>query len=328
MSTDDTLTQAPLVVLVGPTAAGKSAVAIRLAELVGGEVLSADSQQVYRGMDIGTGKVDGPTRARIRHHLLDVCDPDSEMNAARFVKLADRAIADAGERGAPVIVAGGTGLYVRVLLFGLFDGPGRDQAIRARLSAEAETSGGPEPLWQRLQQIDPDSTARIHERDLRRIIRALEVYELTGTTVSEWQKRNDFKTMKMRYRARIIGLAPPREILYPRIDARVNDMMAAGLLAEVRALRERGYGPELRSQTAIGYAELHAHLDGHHDLDRAVELIQRNSRRYARRQLSWYRSDERVNWAKDASEIDLAGLQRYLQSTVTTSATTPAITPD
>lgn len=304
----------PLVVIVGPTGAGKSAVAVALAERVAGEVLSADSQQVYRGMDIGTGKVDVDTRARVRHHLIDVLEPDCEMTAARFVTLADRAIAAAHARGKPVIVAGGTGLYVRVLLFGLFDGPGRDEEFRIQLADEARARGGPEHLWRRLQEIDPDSAARIHERDLRRITRALEVYRLTGTTMSQWQKQNDFKSLKMRYRARLIGLAPPREVLYPRIDARVQDMMAAGLLAEVERLRARGYGPELRSQAAIGYAELHAHLDGAHDLDRAVELIQRNSRRYARRQVSWYRADERVKWALDASEIDYGALQRYLQS--------------
>lgn len=304
----------PMVIFIGPTGAGKSAAALHLAERVGGEVVSADSQQVYRGMDIGTGKVSKEAQARVRHHLLDVVEPDSEMTAARFLGLADRAIADAHSRGARVIVAGGTGLYVRVLLFGLFDGPGRDAAIRARLADEADQNGGPTHLWQRLSALDPASADRIHERDLRRIIRALEVLELTGTTMSEWQMRNDFKTLNMRYRAHLVGIGPPREVLYPRIDARVHTMMANGLLAEVERLRERGFGPNLRSQAAIGYAELHAHLDGVHDLDRAVELIQRNSRRYARRQLSWYRADQRVNWVKDASEIDFAALQRYLQS--------------
>ena len=304
----------PIVVIVGPTGAGKTAVAVELAERVGGEVVSADSQQVYRGMDIGTGKVDVATRARVRHHLIDVIEPDCEMTAARFVELADQAIADAHGRGAPVIVAGGTGLYVRVLLFGLFDGPRGDPATRARLAEEAARNGGPAFLWRRLCEIDAASAARIHERDLRRITRALEVWELTGKTMSEWQKDNNFNLLPMRYQALIAGLAPPREALYARIDERVHGMMADGLLAEVEQLRARGFGPHLRSQAAIGYAELHAHLRGEYDLARAVALIQRNSRRYARRQLSWYRADRRVNWAKSPSEIDLAALQRYLES--------------
>ena len=305
--------QPRIVVIVGPTAAGKSDAAVHLAESVGGEILSADSQQVYRGMDIGTGKVDTETRARVRHHLIDVVDPDQEMTAAEFQRRADQVIADAHTRGVPVVVAGGTGLYVRVLLFGLFNGPGADPAIRARLEAEADAHDGPSHLWRRLAEIDADAAGRIHERDLRRIVRALEVFELTGVTMSEWQKQNDFKTMEMRYQARIVGIAPPREHLYARIDARVQDMMQAGLLAEVEALRQAGYGPGLRSQAAIGYAELHAHLDGAHDLPRAVELIQRNSRRYARRQISWYRADQRVIWTESASGIDLIGLQRYLR---------------
>lgn len=302
-----------LVVIVGPTAAGKSAAALQLAELVGGEIVSADSQQVYRGMDIGTGKVDGAARARVPHHLIDVIDPDQEMTAARFLELADGAIENARSRGVPVIVAGGTGLYVRVLLFGLFDGPKADPELRRRLVEEAQERGGSAHLWQRLQRSDPASAARIHERDLRRIVRALEVLEVTGITMSEWQKRNDFSTMETRHDVLIVGIAPPREVLYPRIDERVNAMMEAGFLDEVTRLRTAGYGAELRSQSAIGYAELHAHLDGAYDLSRAVELMQRNSRRYARRQLSWYRSDRRVTWVEQPSEIDMATLQRYLQ---------------
>jgi tRNA dimethylallyltransferase len=305
----------PLVVIVGPTGAGKSEAALRLAQECGAEIVSADSQQVYRGMDIGTGKVSAAERAQVRHHLLDVVDPDEDMSAARFVEMADRAIGDARTRGAPVVVAGGTGLYVRVLLFGLFLGPGRDDELRRRLSAEAEIGGGPEVLWQRLSTLDPESAARIEPSDLRRIIRALEVFELTGVPMSIHQKANDFATLPMRYEARLIGLAPlERDVLYERINKRVDKMMARGFLDEVRALRAAGYGPALRSQQAIGYAELHAHLDGAMELPRAVELMKRNSRRYARRQLSWYRGDSRVGWHRTISDIDLAALQRYLSS--------------
>ncbi|MCG8424243.1 MAG: tRNA (adenosine(37)-N6)-dimethylallyltransferase MiaA [Proteobacteria bacterium] len=304
----------PIVAIVGPTGAGKSEAAIRLAERVGGEIISADSQQVYRGMDIGTGKVDAAVRARIAHHLIDIVDPDQDMTAALFAKLADRAICDATRRGKPVIVAGGTGLYVRALLFGLFEGPGRDAELRRRLHAEAESRGGPPALWQRLQAIDPACAERVDCNDLRRIVRALEVYELTGVPMSEHQKQHDFRTMSHRYRAHLVGIAPERTTLYQRIESRVDAMMARGLEREVRRLRTAGYGPALRSQAAIGYAELHRYLDGRQSLDQAIQLIKRNSTRYARRQLSWYRNDQRIPWHCEPSDIDLEALERYLRS--------------
>jgi tRNA dimethylallyltransferase len=244
-----------------------------------------------------------------------VVEPDQDMTAAHYAELADQAIISARARGVPLVVAGGTGLYVRVLLYGLFRGPGRDPAIRRRLIAEAEAGGGPELLWRRLGEVDAASAARIDRRDLRRIVRALEVHELTGEPMSAHQAKNDFRALPMRYQARLVGIAPERDALYRRIDARVDTMMTQGFLDEVRALRQAGHGPDLRSQQAIGYAELHAHLDGAWDLARAVELIKRNSRRYARRQRSWYRADPRVSWHASASDIDLAALERYLRAT-------------
>jgi tRNA dimethylallyltransferase len=242
-----------------------------------------------------------------------VLDPDEQMTAARFALLADAAIAGAAGRGAPVVVAGGTGLYVRALLLGLFAGPSGDDQVRSRLAAEAEATGGAPALWQRLAAVDPDAASRIEQNDLRRIIRALEVLELTGSTMSEHQRRHDHRRVAPRYPARVIGLCPPeRAELYRRIDARVDDMMAAGLLDEVRALRLAGYGPELRSQAAIGYAELHRHLDGGLPIASAVELAKRNSRRYARRQLSWYRGDGQVAWHPHPSAVAIADLERYL----------------
>jgi tRNA dimethylallyltransferase len=306
-------TPARLVVIVGPTASGKSRLALDLAAATGGEVVSADSQQVYRGMDIGTGKVSVAERAAVPHHLIDVLDPDEEMTAARFVDLADAAIAAAAERGAPVVVAGGTGLYVRALLLGLFAGPAGDPALRARLADEAASIGGAPALWQRLAALDPDGAARIERNDLRRIVRALEVLELTGAPMSEHQRRHDHRRVAPRYPALLVGLCPDeRAELYRRIDARVEQMMEAGLLEEVRALRAAGHGPALRSQAAIGYAELHRHLDGDLPLPEAIELAKRNSRRYARRQLSWYRGDEQVAWHPDPSAVAIAGLERYL----------------
>jgi tRNA dimethylallyltransferase len=300
-----------LVVVVGPTGAGKTRLAIALAELVGGEVVSCDSQQVYVGMDIGTGKATAAERGRVPHHLIDVVQPDQEMTAARFVALADAAITDIARRGRPVVVCGGTGLYVRALLLGLFDGPGADPEIRARLEDEAAAIGTA-GLHARLAAVDPDIATRVDANDRKRIIRALEVLELTGEPMSVHQRRHDHRAAPRRYPARLVGLAPPRDDLYRGIDARVDAMMAAGLLDEVTRLRASGYRPPLRSQQAIGYAELHAHLDGADELARAVELIKRNSRRYARRQISWYRPDTTVTWADNPAAVDLGSLAEYL----------------
>lgn len=300
-----------IAVIVGPTGAGKSRLAIEVARRCGGEVVSADSQQVYVGMDIGTGKVGAEERGEIAHHLIDVVRPDEEMTAARFAEMADAAIAEIAGRGRPIVVCGGTGLYVRILLLGLFDAPPADPDLRAGLAAEADARGLG-VLWERLREIDPEIAGRIEASDQKRIIRALEVHALTGVTMSEHQRQHDFKTLPRRYDAKIVGLAPEREALYRRIDARVDEMIEAGLVGEVERLREAGYAPPLRSQQAIGYAELHAHLDGALDMTRAVELIKRNSRRYARRQLAWYRSDVSVEWAPDPSRVDLDSLERYL----------------
>jgi tRNA dimethylallyltransferase len=302
-----------LVVIVGPTAAGKSRLAIDLARAVGGEVVSADSQQVYRGMDIGTGKVSPAERAAVRHHLVDVVEPDDPMTAARFAELADAAIAGAAARGAPVVVAGGTGLYVRALLLGLFAGPAGDRELRAQLEAEAEAKGGAPALWQKLTAVDPEAAARIERNDLRRIVRALEVLELTGAPMSEHQRRHDHRQVEPRYPARLVGLCPAdRAELYRRIDARLDRMIEDGLVDEVRSLRAAGHGPELRSQAAIGYAEIHRHLDGTLSLVDAITLAKRNSRRYARRQLGWYRDDRSVGWYPDPSAVAIADLERYL----------------
>jgi len=302
-----------LVVIVGPTAAGKSRLAIELARLVGGEVVSADSQQVYRGMDIGTGKATLAERAEVPHHLIDVVAPDQEMTAARWTELADAAIAGAAGRGAPVVVAGGTGLYVRALLLGLFAGPAADPDVRAQLTREAEAAGGAPGLWRRLAAVDPEAAARIDENDLRRIIRALEVLTVTGAPISEHQRRHDHRRVTPRYDARLVGLCPvDRHELYRRIDARVDGMIEDGLVDEVAALRAAGYGGELRSQAAIGYAEIHRYLDGSLSPDAAIALAKRNSRRYSRRQRSWYRGDPTVTWYPAASAVAMEDLQRYL----------------
>lgn len=296
-----------IVVIVGPTASGKTRVSLELATRVGGEVVSCDSQQVYIGMDIGTGKVSREDRARIPHHLIDVVQPDQEMTMARFIELADQAIVDVQARGKVAIVCGGTGLYVRGLLFGLFEGPRADPEVRAELAGMGSAA-----IRAELERVDPRAADKIDKHDQKRMIRALEVFRLTGEPMSTHQARHDHKTMPARYEARLVGLAPEREDLYRNIDARVDEMIGAGLEAEVAALRDRGYLPPLRSQQAIGYAELHAVAAGELERDRAIELIKRNSRHYARRQLSWYRPDQTITWYPAAAAVDLVELERYL----------------
>ncbi len=300
-----------LVVIVGPTGAGKTKLALELAERVDGEVVSADSQQVYCGMDIGTGKVTADERARVPHHVLDVIRPDEDMTAQRFIELADQAIADIAARGKRVIVCGGTGLYVRALLLGLFAGPPASPEVRAELAEQAR-KGGTAALHAELAKIDPAAASKIDPNDETRIIRALEVYRLTGEPMSAHQARHDHKSLPRRYAAELIGLSPEREQLYQAIDARVDAMVAAGLETEVQTLRASGYRPPLRSQQAIGYAELHDAAEGVITRDRAIELIKRNSRHYARRQLSWYRADTSIAWYPGPGAVDLARWERYL----------------
>jgi tRNA dimethylallyltransferase len=296
-----------LVVIVGPTGAGKTRLSLELAERVGGEVISCDSQQVYVGMDIGTGKVTAAERARVPHHLLDVVQPDQDMTAARFVDLADRAIADVEARGKAAIVCGGTGLYVRALLLGLFEGPPASAEVRAELGKL-----GLAAIRAELERVDPPAASKIEKNDEKRMIRALEVFRLTGEPMSAHQARHDHRTLPRRYDAKLVGLAPERDALYKAIDRRVDAMIDDGLEREVETLRERGFGPPLRSQQAIGYAELHAVAAGELERSRAIELIKRNSRHYARRQLSWYRSDTSITWHPSSAAVDLDGLGRYL----------------
>jgi len=296
-----------IVVIVGPTGAGKTRLSLALAAATGGEVISCDSQQVYIGMDIGTGKATREERARTPHHLLDVVQPDENMTAARFIEMADAAIADIAARGKAAIVVGGTGLYVRALLLGLFEGPPASPEIRAEL-----TKLGLEALRAELERVDPIAATKIEKNDEKRIIRALEVFRLTGEPMSAHQARHDHRTLPRRYDARMVGLSPDREDLYKAIDARVDEMIELGFEQEVAALRERGYQPPLRSQQAIGYAELHAVAAGEVDRTRGIELIKRNSRHYARRQMSWYRADTTITWHPNPAAVDLDEVGRYL----------------
>ncbi|MBM3214423.1 tRNA (adenosine(37)-N6)-dimethylallyltransferase MiaA [Candidatus Poribacteria bacterium] len=280
-----------LLAILGPTAVGKTAVGIFVAEALAGEIVSVDSRQVYREMDIGTAKPTPDEQSRVAHHVIDCVRPDEPFSASNFQHRADVAISDIRSRGKAAILVGGAGLYFRALMDGLFEGPSADAEIRARLNAEADEQGS-EHLHQRLTELDPEAAARIHRNDRMRIVRALEVYELTGTPISELRSQWDGEP---RYRCVAVGLRRPRPELNHRANERVRQMVAGGLVDEVRALRER-YPRGLRAFQGFGYRELWDSLDGRITHDKAVELLKRNTHQYAKRQLTWFRSDRRIRW--------------------------------
>jgi tRNA dimethylallyltransferase len=286
---------ADLVVIVGPTASGKSALAMQLAEKFGGEIVNADSMQVYSGMDIGTAKPSPEERHRIRHHLLDIVTPDVNFTASDFRREASRAIEQIRRRGKRVILVGGTGLYLKALLQGLIDSPVGDDRIRNELRERALTMGN-DGLLRMLAEHDPDMAARLHPNDQVRIIRALEVYLQTGIPVSRLRSEHGFAAAS--YRTLTIGLRVERSQLYERIDQRVDRMMAAGLVEEVRSLLARGFTPQLKAMRAIGYKEICAFMGGEYPIEEAVRLIKRNTRHYAKRQLTWFQRDPEIIWVE------------------------------
>jgi tRNA dimethylallyltransferase len=282
-----------LVVILGPTAAGKSETAIELAGDIGAEIINADSQQVYRYMDIGTGKPPMAVRARIPHHLIDVVEPDQEFNVAMFRALAIRSAQDIWGRNKRVIVCGGTGLYIKALTRGLFTGPGQDAAIREALANEIDAAGLG-VLYTRLEQIDPAAVSWIHLNDRQRIVRALEVYELTGKPISVWQKEHAFSESP--FEVLQIGLARERAELYTLINQRCDQMIAAGLVEEVKGLVAKGYSLGLKPLQSVGYHQMGLFLNGDMSLDDAVTSMKRDTRRLAKRQLTWFRRGEKIVW--------------------------------
>ena len=276
-------------VIIGATASGKSELALRMAEEVGGEILSVDSMQVYRHMDIGTAKPTRDEQARVKHHLIDVVEPNESFTVARFVQSADAAIADAKARNVPLIATGGTPLYYKALFEGMFEGPGASSEIRARLRALSN-----DELYRRVSGADPAAAARIHRNDTKRLIRALEVFELTGQPISSLQR--EWTTPQQRHRATWVGLAWDREQLNRRINARVKSMIDAGWVDEVRSLLERYRDLSPTAAEATGYHELIAHLRGEISLDDSIEQIKIATRQLARRQMKWFRRFPSVRW--------------------------------
>jgi tRNA dimethylallyltransferase len=294
------LTAAPgrLVALVGPTASGKSALALRLAEETGAEIVSCDSLQVYRGLDIGSAKPTVEERRRVRHHLVDVVDPDQEFSAADYARLARAALADIHARGRVAVVAGGTGLYLRALVRGLFAGPSRDAEFRRRLEALAERFGDGK-LHHLLARVDPASAARLEPRDRVRVVRALEVFRASGRPLTEHHRAGSDALEG--FAVLTLGLAPDRERLREAVERRTHQMMASGLVAEVRGLLER-YPAGLRPLQAIGYRQAVAVVQGRLPEDAALRDIVKETMRYAKRQMTWFRHQEDVRWCAEAGE--------------------------
>ncbi|MCH8186528.1 MAG: tRNA (adenosine(37)-N6)-dimethylallyltransferase MiaA [Chloroflexi bacterium] len=287
-----------LVAIVGPTATGKSALALRLAQRLGGEIVSADSRQVYRGMDIGTAKPSAVERAAVPHHLIDVVDPDEEYSLAVYLRDAATAIGDAHRRRKLPILAGGTGQYA----WGLIEGwqvpeVPPDRELRKRLEARAAVEGV-EALHAELAKVDSEAASRIDSRNLRRVVRALEIRSIQGDTVARSKKPPE-------YRITVLGLTLPRDALYRRIDDRVDRMVEAGWVDEVQELLDLGYGPELPSMSGVGYRELADFLRGELDLDGAAERIKRRTHGFARQQHNWFKAaDARIQWLDASTSLD------------------------
>lgn len=284
-----------ILVVTGPTATGKTALSVELAKKLGGEIVSADSMQIYRGMDIGTAKVTKAEMQNIPHHMIDIADPSEDYSVSRYVEEADAAVRGILSRGRLPIVAGGTNLYIDSLIAGLdFAEKAEDAALRESLNKQYDDIGG-EAMLEHLRGFDPERAAKLHPADKRRIVRAVEIYILTGETIT----RHDEETKKRpkRYDAVKIALTfADRAVLYDRINARVDKMVSDGLFNEVKGLLDSGLSPACTSMQAIGYKEPAAYFRGEMSKDAAIELIKLSSRRYAKRQLTWLRRDTTVLW--------------------------------
>jgi tRNA dimethylallyltransferase len=283
----------PLIVIVGPTAVGKSALALQLARQFGLEIVNADSMQVYRGMDIGSAKPSPEERNLVPHHLIDIRNPDADYSAARFLEEARRTISELAERGRHALVVGGTGLYIQSLLHGLFPAPPADKQLREGLR-RLEREKGTWHLHRQLAEVDPEAASRIHPNDTFRVIRALEIYRLTGTAISEHQRRHRFSDSA--FTALKIGLMRDRQEIYRRIEARVDSMISAGLEEEVKQLLAHGYAPSVKAFQSLGYQQMLSCIQGEITRDEAIRMIKTNTKRYAKRQLTWFRKDQEIKW--------------------------------
>ena len=291
----------PLIILSGPTAVGKTSLSVRLAAAIGGEIVSADSMQVYRYMDIGSAKATPEERAGIPHHLLDVLDPEEDFNVVRFQTLAKKAVEEIHAKGKIPLIVGGTGFYIQALLYDIdFTENNGDMSYRNMLERKA-ASGGGEELYRKLQECDPRAAEQIHPHNIKRVIRALEFHHQTGARISD--HNDEERQKKSPYHSVYFVLTDERSLLYERIDRRVDRMMETGLVDEVKRLRARGVPKDAISMQGLGYKELYAYLDGAYPLEEAVRIIKRDTRHFAKRQLTWFRRERDVVWI-DRSAFD------------------------
>jgi len=293
--------KAPLVILTGPTSVGKTDLSIKLAKAINGEIISADSMQVYRKMDIGTAKISPEEMQGVRHHLIDILDPTEDFNVMEFAKRAKEACEDIVARGAVPIIAGGTGFYIQALLYGIdFTEKDDSNGLRERLQKEAEADI--DAFYERLKSIDPAATEYIHKNNLCRVIRAVEFYELTGQRISEHNAEQREK--ESIYNSAYFVLNCEREKLYQRIDLRVDKMLENGLVDEVKSLVASGCSKDTLSMKALGYKEIIDYLDGITDYETAVNILKRDTRHFAKRQLTWFRREREVIWLERESFTD------------------------
>jgi tRNA dimethylallyltransferase len=314
MAQEQTNQKPPVVVVTGPTGAGKTPLAIEIGRRFDGEIVNADSMQVYRYMDVGTAKPSLEQRAQIPHHLLDVVTPDHTYSAGRYAVAAREAAAAIHARGKIVVLTGGTGLYIRAFLEGLLDTGEADSGLRSELEgqhAAAIAEDDASRLHRRLEDLDPAGARSIHPNDIRRTIRALEIQWSSGRPASNLRADHAFGDRP--YRALHLALDPGRDALIERIDRRCNEMIGSGLLREARELRERGYGPELRPMQAIGYRHMMPVVDGADTVAHALEIMCRDTRRFARRQRTWLRAVKDVCWMQPDDEKEIfAAVEAFL----------------
>ena len=282
-----------IIVICGPTAVGKTSFAIELASMFNGEIVGADSMQIYRHMDIGTAKPNQEEQARICHHMIDIIDPDQPFDAAQYAKMAFEHIQYLESQNLNRFIVGGTGLYIKSLLHGMFESKSSNSTVRNRLKAEASELGI-KFLHERLKNCDPETAGQIHPKDTYRIIRAIEVYEITGKPISQHRKEHGFSDNI--FQVLKIGLNIKREVLYQQIDKRAYEMVDAGFIKEVTNLLKMGYTPDLKSMKSIGYRHIVNHITKSIPLNETITTMQRDTRRYAKRQLTWFRADPEINW--------------------------------
>ena len=295
-----------IICVVGPTASGKTKLAVHLAKAYDGEVVSCDSMQIYKHMDIGTAKPTPEEMEGVRHHLIDIIEPGEDFSVGKYVQLADACVQDILSRGKTAVIAGGTGLYVDSLISGRTFAPVPQTGKREALEARMREAGG-EAMLEALRAVDPEAAQRLHPADEKRIIRALEVYEETGKTIT--QHNLETQAIPPRYRPVWLGLDyADRAILYRRIDLRVDLMLQAGLLDEIRALLAIGVSPDTTAMQAIGYKEFFGALDGSCTLEAAAELCKKRSRNYAKRQLTWFRRNPEIRWLRLTGQEDFSAV--------------------